>query len=111
MSAVVPFPDLVKDVALGDRHTVALLNNGDVYAWGVCNYYCIGNSIHNSGTIQSTPYKITSNCIDCMAMPSATSYYATSTGELYGIGYNYNRKSFGYSNSGYDYLNIFTRIT
>jgi hypothetical protein len=53
-----PQPVEVKSVALGWRHTCALLSNGDVYCWGDNDYGQVGNDPSNLSIDVPTPTRV-----------------------------------------------------
>ena len=92
VNGVIPYPtnitgDVIK-VAGGDKHTVFLKSNGDVYTAGGNTYGQLGMGYSGDDNPNLYPIKITGDCIDVGANYSS-SILVKSNGEAYGCGRNH----------------------
>ncbi|CAG2119755.1 unnamed protein product, partial [Medioppia subpectinata] len=81
----------VVDISCGSYHTLALTDEGEVYAWGQNNCGQIGSG---STTNQPTPRKITAGIgtrqVVAIACGQISSFAVLDTGEVFSWGYNGN---------------------
>ncbi|KAK7864423.1 hypothetical protein R5R35_000463 [Gryllus longicercus] len=82
---------VVVEVACGSHHSLALTDDGEVYAWGQNNCGQVGSGMSAN---QSLPRRVNSvlsarRCIT-IACGQTSSIAVTDTGEVYGWGYNGN---------------------
>ncbi|EFN89650.1 RCC1 and BTB domain-containing protein 1 [Harpegnathos saltator] len=79
----------IVDIACGNHHSLALTDDGEVYAWGQNNCGQVGSGI---STNQGAPRLVNSNLagkkVICITCGQASSMAVTETGEVYGWGYN-----------------------
>ncbi|EFN61765.1 RCC1 and BTB domain-containing protein 1 [Camponotus floridanus] len=79
----------IVDVACGSHHSLALTEEGEVYAWGQNNCGQVGSNI---STNQGSPRQVTSNLagkkIVHISCGQTSSMVVTDNGEVYGWGYN-----------------------
>ncbi len=79
----------VKNIALGDNHALALMENGDVYAWGWKGFGQIGNGTTAEREEEYKlypPVKVLSG-VKCIAATYNVSAALTENGDLYVWGY------------------------
>ncbi|XP_012274821.1 RCC1 and BTB domain-containing protein 1 [Orussus abietinus] len=80
---------VVIDIACGSHHSLALTNEGEVYAWGQNNCGQVGNGI---GANHGTPRKVNSGLagkkVVTVTCGQTSSMAVTDNGEVYGWGYN-----------------------
>lgn len=77
----------VKQVQIYKGLVLALLENGEVYAWGYNTYGIMGNSFEIGGTYP-LPQKLNINNINSISLGNSFAIFSTKTGEIYGIGKN-----------------------
>ncbi|XP_012230297.1 RCC1 and BTB domain-containing protein 1 [Linepithema humile] len=79
----------IVDIACGSHHSLALTEDGEVYAWGQNNCGQVGNSI---STNQGAPRQVNSSLVGKkivhIACGQTSSMALTDNGEVYGWGYN-----------------------
>ncbi|XP_014471626.1 PREDICTED: RCC1 and BTB domain-containing protein 1-like isoform X3 [Dinoponera quadriceps] len=79
----------IVDIACGNHHSLALTEDGEVYAWGQNNCGQVGSGI---STNQGSPRLVNSNLagkkVICITCGQASSMAVTENGEVYGWGYN-----------------------
>lgn len=75
-------------IAAGDNHGLALLNNGNVWAWGMDSYGQLGNNAEMAH--QPTPVQVT-GLPTCTAIAAGRFHSAvvSATGSMYAWGYDY----------------------
>ena len=77
----------VKQIQTYRGLNLALLENGEVYAWGYNTYGIMGNG-YEIGGIYSSPQKLNINNINSISLGNGFAIFTTKTGEIYGIGKN-----------------------
>lgn len=84
-----PGGKIVIDVACGSHHSLALTDEGEVYAWGQNNCGQVGSGISSH---QGAPRKVNSGLtgkkVVSVACGQTSSVAVTDSGEVYGWGYN-----------------------
>jgi alpha-tubulin suppressor-like RCC1 family protein len=88
VKAIFPNGTKIIQVDAGENHSLALDENGNVWAWGRNQYYQLGNNIQEEVL---TPVKVAGLAnIRKIACGSYTSYAIGSMGEVYSFGLNAN---------------------
>lgn len=77
------------DIACGNHHSLALTDDGEVYAWGQNNCGQVGSGIiTNQGSPRLVNSVLAGKKVVCIACGQASSMAVTDAGDVYGWGYN-----------------------
>ncbi len=91
----VPLPAPAKDIAAGWTHSLAVMENGDVYAFGGNHYGALGIGMGTGMQVFATPLKIEGlGPAKAVAAGNSSSFVLLENGDLYAFGYN-NRGQLG----------------
>ena len=77
----------VKQIQSYGGLNLAVLENGEVYAWGYNTYGIMGNG-YELGGVYPLPQKLSINNISSVSLGNGFAIFSTKTGEIYGIGRN-----------------------
>ncbi|EZA54598.1 hypothetical protein DMN91_007313 [Ooceraea biroi] len=79
----------IVDVACGSHHSLALTEDGEVYAWGQNNCGQVSSGLStNQGTPRQVSSSLAGKKVVCIACGQTSSMAVTENGEVYGWGYN-----------------------
>ena len=81
--------EFIVDIACGSHHSLALTNEGKVYAWGENTSGQVGKSVNiNENTPMKVNSTLASKTVICISCCQSSSMTVTDTGKVYGWGCN-----------------------
>lgn len=106
---------VIKSIASGEGHSIALAEDGTVWTWGCNGYGRLGVGTHSWNNHQTTPIKadlstINGETVKQVEAGDKASYILTESGRVYACGYNGNKTSICGQSSG-NYYTVFTYVS